>query len=114
MAPGGRSPPNIGGIEDPMEGAGSNSRPRIRSAVVTVRRPGGGLSWQKNRQKSIRAMEMTKTLFDDPKYWRAHAAQIRAQAEQMGDPDAKRMMLEIAANYDALTKRAEQRNKQAQ
>jgi hypothetical protein len=61
-----------------------------------------------------KSMEMTKTLFDDPKYWRAHAAQIRAQAEQMDDPDAKRMMLEIAANYDALTKRAEQRNKQAQ
>jgi hypothetical protein len=57
---------------------------------------------------------MTKALFDDPTYWRAHAAQIRAQAEQMGDPDAKRMMLEIAANYDALTERAEQRNKLAQ
>jgi len=62
----------------------------------------------------IQAREMTKSLFDDPTYWRAHAAQIRAQAEQMGDPDAKRMMLEIAANYDALTKRAEQRNKLAQ
>jgi hypothetical protein len=61
-----------------------------------------------------RCMEMIKALFDDPKYWRAHAAQIRAQAEQMGDPDAKRMMLEIAANYDALAKGAEQRNKQAQ
>jgi DNA-binding ferritin-like protein len=57
-----------------------------------------------------KSMEMTKTLFDDPKYWRAHAAQIRAQAEQMGDPDAKRMMLEIAANYDALGNHAHERS----
>jgi len=48
-------------------------------------------------------------LFNDPKHWRDRAEEARANAEHLHDPDAKRMMLEIAASYDRIAKRAEER-----
>ena len=39
----------------------------------------------------------------DARYWRALAAEIRAGAEEMRDPVAKEMMLQIAADYDQLS-----------
>jgi hypothetical protein len=34
--------------------------------------------------------------FNDPKHWRERAEEARAHAQQMTDPEAKRMMLAIA------------------
>jgi hypothetical protein len=50
---------------------------------------------------------MTNNLRDDPKHWLDRAAKARVHAEQMSDPESKRMML--AKNYEGLARRAEQR-----
>ena len=44
------------------------------------------------------------------KHWRNRAEKVRAAAELMTDPEAKRMMLAIAIGYDRLAKRAEEYN----
>jgi hypothetical protein len=49
--------------------------------------------------------------FDDPKHWRERAEEARAHAEQLTDHEARRMMLEIAGDYEKLAKRAEERLK---
>jgi len=43
----------------------------------------------------------------DPEYWRARAAEARAQASEMRDPIAQRMLLGIADNYDQLAEQQE-------
>lgn len=52
---------------------------------------------------------MPTTLFDNPQHWRERAREARAIAEQVNEPDAKRMMLEIAQTYEQLAERAEAR-----
>ena len=47
--------------------------------------------------------------FNDPKHWRERAKEARAHAQQMTDPEAKRMMLEIAEDYEKLARRAQER-----
>jgi hypothetical protein len=44
---------------------------------------------------------------NDSKYWRGRAAETRAKAEQMGAPEAKRILLEIAESYDRMAEYAE-------
>jgi hypothetical protein len=46
---------------------------------------------------------------NDPKHWRYRAKEARAMAESMTDPEAKRLMLNVAADYERLAERAEQR-----
>jgi hypothetical protein len=53
---------------------------------------------------------MTRSIRDDPKHWLERAAKARLHAEQMSDPESKRMMLGIAKNYEGLARRAEQRS----
>ena len=43
--------------------------------------------------------------------WRALASEARAQAEQMTDAEAKRIMLNIAEGYDLLARHAESRKR---
>jgi hypothetical protein len=38
----------------------------------------------------------------DPQFWVDRAADARAIAGSLGDPEAKRLMLEIAAIYDCI------------
>ncbi len=47
--------------------------------------------------------------FDDPKHWRERAQEARLHAEQIDDPISKRMMLQVAEDYEKLATRAEQR-----
>jgi hypothetical protein len=47
--------------------------------------------------------------FNDPKHWRERAEEARAHADRMSDAEAKRMMLEIAEDYEKLARRAEER-----
>jgi len=52
---------------------------------------------------------MAKVPINDPKHWRDRAEQARTLADELTDPDAKRRMLRIAADYEELAKRAERR-----
>ena len=47
------------------------------------------------------------SLFRDPKYWHARAAEARAMAEEFADPESKRLMLWIAEEYEILAERAD-------
>jgi hypothetical protein len=48
-------------------------------------------------------------LLNNVEHWRDRAEEARVHAEQMNDPEAKRMMLEIAKSYDKLADRAAER-----
>jgi hypothetical protein len=47
-----------------------------------------------------------ETLLDDPEHWLSRAEEIRTIAEFMNDPEARRIMFDIAAGYDRLAERA--------
>jgi hypothetical protein len=49
------------------------------------------------------------TLINNPKHWRDRADEARAIADMMSDTVARSTMFEIAAGYDRLAERAEQR-----
>ena len=40
----------------------------------------------------------------DGKQYRKRAGEVRAEAERMTDPDARKTLLEVAANYETLAK----------
>jgi hypothetical protein len=42
-----------------------------------------------------------------PEYWRAHAEEARTRADQMRDPEGKRIMDQIASLYDDMAVRRE-------
>ena len=52
---------------------------------------------------------MPAHFINDPAHWRQRAEEARAIADQMNDPESKRMMLKVAEDYDRLAERAEQR-----
>jgi hypothetical protein len=52
---------------------------------------------------------MTSELMSNPQHWRERAEEARTNAEQINDPEAKRLMLGIAASYERLALRAEER-----
>jgi len=50
-------------------------------------------------------------IIDDPKHWRQRAIEARALADGLSDEISRRMMLQIADDYDKLAERAEQRRR---
>jgi hypothetical protein len=46
----------------------------------------------------------------NPKHWRYQAEEARAMAEGLTNPEAKQLMLNVAADYERLAKRAEERS----
>jgi hypothetical protein len=50
-------------------------------------------------------------LIDLPEHWRARAEESRVLAEQLSDPETRRMMLGIAQSYERLAERAAERLK---
>jgi len=48
-------------------------------------------------------------LLDNPKHWRNRAEEARVHAERLGDTEARGTMLAIAAGYDRIAERAEER-----
>jgi hypothetical protein len=52
---------------------------------------------------------MSEHPINDPKHWRDRATEARALAEQMDDPEGKRMMLRVADDYERLAQRALER-----
>jgi hypothetical protein len=53
--------------------------------------------------------DMMAAIFNNAAHWRARAFEARHNAEQIPDGEAKTTMLEIAAKYEFLAERAEQR-----
>jgi len=47
--------------------------------------------------------------FNDPEHWRQRAKEARALAEQMLEPAAKEAMMVVAASYEKVARRAEER-----
>lgn len=47
--------------------------------------------------------------FNDPQHWRDRAEEARVQAEQVIGEEPRRVMLQIAADYEKLARRAEER-----
>jgi len=47
----------------------------------------------------------------NPQHWRARAEEARTVAESLFDANCKRMMLEVADDYETLARRAEEREK---
>ena len=52
---------------------------------------------------------MPSSHLNDPEHWRDRAKETRAMAQDTGDPVFKQKMLDVAANYEHLAKRAEDR-----
>ena len=52
---------------------------------------------------------MSVGLFNNAKHWQERAQEARVHAEQLTDPAAKRMMLEIAESYQRFAKKAQER-----
>jgi hypothetical protein len=52
---------------------------------------------------------MTSDLLTNPQYWRDRAKEIREFAEHSIDPEAKSTLQTIAAEYEHLAQRAEER-----
>jgi hypothetical protein len=53
---------------------------------------------------------MLQSLIVSPKHWRDRAEEARVLAEDMRDTVSKEMMLRLAAEYDRLAKRAQERS----
>jgi len=49
----------------------------------------------------------------DPQHWLDRAAEARAMAEKIIDPNARQAMLDLAASYEVIAKRAAHRRQQA-
>ena len=58
-----------------------------------------------------RAMQMTvsDSILDDPKHWLERAEEARSIADQLSDPESRRMMLRIAEDYERLANHARRR-----
>jgi hypothetical protein len=52
-------------------------------------------------------------ILDKPSHWLERAEEARTIAEQLADPEAKKMMLGIADSYDRLAKNAQIRLKKS-
>jgi hypothetical protein len=56
---------------------------------------------------------VSDSILDNPEHWQERAEEARSIAEQMSDPDSKRMMLRIAEDYERLAAHARRRMKRS-
>jgi len=52
---------------------------------------------------------MTLQGINDARHWRDRAAEMRVLSDEFKDPEAQRMMLTLASDYDKIADRAEDR-----
>jgi len=53
------------------------------------------------------------SLINNATHWRCRAEEMRVAAEDMRDPETRATALRIAADYDRLAERAEERSKRS-
>jgi hypothetical protein len=58
-----------------------------------------------------RRSDPASALFGDPAHWRKRAKEMRKIADDMRDERSKHLMRQIAADYERLAKRVEERAK---
>jgi hypothetical protein len=68
------------------------------------------IMWGQLERSAAAVSPSQSEAINDPKYWRYRAAEARAMAESLTDPEAKQQMLKVAADYEKLAKRAEERS----
>jgi hypothetical protein len=56
-------------------------------------------------------MSGSHSILDNPEHWLERAEEARAIAEQLSDPDSRRMMLRIVEDYERLATHASRRTK---
>lgn len=91
---------------------GGTRPPEPGNALVTVfpwTGSGGVLPMSRQDRRSTRKAQPMSSHFNDPAYWRARGEEVRTIAEDLKDSGAKRMLLDVAADYEVLAQRAEQR-----
>ena len=54
-------------------------------------------------------LDLTSKILNDPMHWHKWAEEARILADQMRDPDARRLMIGIAESYEHLAAKAEER-----
>jgi hypothetical protein len=55
--------------------------------------------------------QMANSFINDPAHWRHRAEEMRTLAEGMSSNETRQIMMRIAADYERLAERAEQRGK---
>src|SRR6202035_624014 len=63
-----------------------------------------------NVDSTITVEPPARSLDDEPAHWRGRAEEARQKASKMSNPESKRMIVEIAANYDRLAELARSRD----
>jgi hypothetical protein len=68
-------------------------------------------AWEQAIETSHAAawIPMPGSYLNDPEHWRFRAKEARAMAEYMTDPASRQMMLDVAADYERLAARSEER-----
>ena len=54
-------------------------------------------------------MTASHSILDEPKHWLERAEEARSIADQLSDPESRRMMLRIAEDYERLANHARRR-----
>jgi len=54
---------------------------------------------------------ISHSILDNPEHWQERAEEARSIAEQLSDPESRRMMLRIAEDYERLATHASRRKK---
>jgi hypothetical protein len=54
-------------------------------------------------------MTVSNSILDNPEHWLGRAEEARSIAEQLSDPESRRMMLRIAEDYERLATHARRR-----
>ena len=58
-----------------------------------------------------RHMTVSNFILDNPEHWLQHAEEARSIAEELSDPESRRMILWIAEDYERLATDASRRKK---
>jgi hypothetical protein len=62
-----------------------------------------------HRGPQVMQMTVSRSILDEPEHWLERAEEARSIADQLSDPESRRMMLRIAEDYERLANHARRR-----